>query len=96
MEGEQLGKQHCEIRVTWPDSRAQLCLGRGALQTVEAPEVPNFPGSTAKMGTNRNSRHQHGFRDVGRQWPWHGHLGSGHKRAPGTVATVTWLTRHPR
>ena len=79
MEGEQLGKEHSELGAPWPDSSAQLCLGRGALQTLRAPEAPSLPGSTAKTGSNRNSRHQPSFRDVGGQHPWHVHLGSGHK-----------------
>ena len=61
MEEEELGKVHSELGVTWPNSSAQLCLGRGALQTLKATEAPSFPGSTAKIGSNRNGRHQPSF-----------------------------------
>lgn len=76
----------------WPDSSAQLCLCRGALQTLRVTEAPSFPGSTAKTGSTRNSRHQPRFRDVGGQHPWHVHLGSGHKWVPGAVTMVKWIT----
>lgn len=52
---EQLGKEPKELGVTWPDSSAQLCLGRGVLETLGAIEAPSFPGSTAETVLGRVS-----------------------------------------
>lgn len=63
----------------WTDSSAQLCLCRGALQTLRVTEAPSFPGSTAKTGSTPETVGTSLGLEMLEDSTWHVHLGSGHK-----------------